>query len=222
MAPKVPKQHELKPLLLWPKINWRLELMLAIISFLSGIFVIYFPISPQENTLKRIRDAFGIIIIVSPVLLPIILWICKTIIVAIVRSCDYSYLYHHIEQQNLEIEDLKANLSDILQRNNYYQECEIILASYIDNNIYISIQSKLTLKVNNLLGVVDNRDGSLMGIFRITERRNNHYYAVATAGIEPVWKGYIVQNSQVTMFPNLKAIYLPQGENHERTRAVNR
>jgi hypothetical protein len=212
------KPQSLRPKLVWPRLNLRLELMLGIFSFLLAILVFYLPAPPQGNTLKQIRNAAAVVIFVAPVLIPILIWAVQLIIVTLQRARYYSYLYEYIEQQANEIEELKQSVSDILQKNPEISEIEIQAASYIKSQIYISIETKLSLHINDFIGVID-RDGRLMGFFKITEKKKRVYYAVATSGIDPLWKGYIVENGHVTMFPDLVAIYVPQGENHERIRA---
>jgi hypothetical protein len=215
------KPQSLKPKLAWPRLNLRLELMLGIFSFLLAILVFYWPTPPQGNTLKQIRSAAAIIIFVAPILIPIAIWAVQIIITTVRRARYYSYLYEYIERQANEIEELKQSVSDILQKYPEISEIEIQAASYIKNQIYISVDTKLSLHINDVIGVID-KYGTLMGVFKITEKKKRVYYAVATSGIDPLWKGYIVENGHVTMFPDLVAIYVPQGENHERIRTNNR
>src|SRR5258708_20693252 len=102
----------------------------------------------------------------------------------------------------------------MLLRTSNYRAFDIAGATIVNNELYISLQTKdsLTLNKGDVLSVIDRKDGRLMGLFEVTDPQNGQNYALATSGVDPLWKGYILQVGQVTMFPNLAAIYLPQGE----------
>lgn len=218
---KLPK---LPPQVVLPTLNLRLEFMSSVVSLLLAVFMFYLPTPPQDQTERRyIYYIVGTIIVVIPLLIPIVVWRYKKDRATKQIIHDYPELFQYIKQQSLHVEELEKNFFEIFQRELLSKKCEIKKANYINKQIYISIYSRFALQINDVIGVLSQEDNSVMGIFKITEKqKSNYYYAVATTEIDALWKGYIVENGEVTMFPNLVAVSLPQGENYGRNKSNNR
>jgi hypothetical protein len=67
----------------------------------------------------------------------------------------------------------------------------------------------------DLVSILHKEDSMVMGIFKITEIREDAYYAVAHSSIDPVFGGFIRDRGSITIVPNMVATHIPQGERND-------
>lgn len=203
---------DLPPRLEWPKLDWRLELRLGIASLLLGIAALFVPLPVQYSNLTALRNIAVLAIVLLLLLAPLVDWAIQTGRTLIARADEYAVLYRHAIVLHEANERLRADLFQVLQGNEKHAELEIRQAVYLNKELYISVASTISLQEGSLLRVLDKKDGKIMGTFKITEQRSTEYYAIETSTIDPLWKGFVVEHSPLMMFPNLVAVYVPQGE----------
>jgi len=158
-----------------------------------------------------IRYTILLPLLLSPILVPNIIWLICSVMIILKRIICYPKLYNITVQKLSDIIKLKDSiikLSESIESNNTF---EITSATcYEKNLLYIAIRknnNKKLEKFDNIL-TLDRKDGKIMGLFQITEVKENEYYAEEKSNIDPLWKGYVKQNGEISMIPNIIAIYL--------------
>ena len=126
----------------------------------------------------------------------------------------FQNLYNYYQNVSSELEELKELFFHRFINSVEDKIHEIKAAKFQRGKLYIVLKnnSKLNLKEGNKIEVIDKRDLVYLGQFEITEVRNNEYFAIGVKNIDSVWKGYVRQEGETTIMPNIAAIYLPSGE----------
>lgn len=132
---------------------------------------------------------------------------------ALNRIQGYPALHQGAIAQHNDMLALKADLYEFALRRQSAPALDIIRAKVRNGHMYISIGKKeqLALDVEDPLVVVDQTDGMMMGMFKVTQIRDAEYYAVDTSGVNPLWKGQVLQAGEVSMFPNMIVVPLREG-----------
>jgi len=200
----------------WKKLNsgW----WLTAIGTLIAIILFLFPtILSIEFWIKSVVI---LILVFSPLLISSLIFLCKVITVTLRRILNYSKLLNEYQLKICELENAKKMILNLLKELTPIQRFNIEKVILYDKKLFIHIQKKKEMKLENgyKLGVFDLLEGNLMGLFKITEERNNEYIAQNFDYISPVWLGYIHQTGTVesTAPPNTIAVYLQNnGEYYE-------
>ena len=65
--------------------------------------------------------------------------------------------------------------------------------------------------VGDIVDVLDQDDNKFMGRFKVTESRENDYYAEGIINIDALWLGYVRQQGETTVIPHMVAICIHKG-----------
>ncbi|MHB8967094.1 MAG: hypothetical protein ACYC57_02385 [Thermoleophilia bacterium] len=204
-----PILHELS----WPKIKWRLSIIVTVIALLVSAFSFVIPNTETGIQLWRI-----IVIGLSLSLIlfiPLFVWGFQATIIALRRIRNYNELPICMKEKkemeiakDAEINKLKKIIYELINIH-AYSEFEIIRASYSERNSNYFIELNMStydkLKIDDQLLIVDKEDGMVLGKFSISEVRTSTYYAVSMH-IDPLWAGELIEKGEISMFPNMKAI----------------
>jgi hypothetical protein len=75
---------------------------------------------------------------------------------------------------------------------------------------YIRVKALTERQIRLQVEVIDYRDGKTMGRFRVTEVRQEEYYAEGISYVDPVWSGLVRERGETTVTPWMIAMH-PQG-----------
>ena len=196
----------------WPMWKIRWFNWISIISLLFALTIFLMPQMNDENK-SNYRVILVLSLLVGPVLMQTFLWIAKVFLVIykriIIFPCLYSS-YQNTQCRLLEVEQHFAHYA----LNNTTHMLEIVMISYHDKQLYLSLKknSTLNLNKNDMITVIDKNDFYCMGQFKVTEIRTDVYYAVGTKLIDPVWLSFVMRKEEVEMTPNLVACCEKIGE----------
>ena len=204
--------QELQPKELeWPRLKWQSEMWFALIPFVLGFIVFLFPNLSGDEKYIQLRFIIGIPLLFSPLLVPLTIWGIRILNNAMLRIDEYPRIFALLVKVRSELRQLNQNFMDLVQSTSNQHRFEILKASVYEKQYFIVVKKTANplLKTDDTLIVVDVADKKRMGNFQVTEERENEYYAQNIGNIDPVWSGYIRQRGEVTVNPNLTALYLP-------------
>lgn len=207
------KKERIFPIpLKWPRWKYSFK-WLTIIPFVLALFVFLIP-----NFEQKYRFIIVIFLLMLPILIQTFLWITKIIEIIFKRTKYFQNLYNYYQNVSSELGELKELFFYRLINSIEDKIHEIKAAKFQRGNLYIVLKnnSKLNLKEGNKIAVIDKKDLVYLGQFEITEVRNNEYFAIGVKNIDSVWQGYVRQEGETTIMPNIAAIYLPSGEQNEK------
>jgi len=198
----------------WPRWKHSFKWLTYIASILA---IVVFFIPNAVFFIPNLKLKYRIILIIflfAPLLIQTFLWITKTIVIIFKRINYYPNLYNYHQNDSLKLREIIELFSYFVYVYIKDKILEIKGAKYQRGNLYIVLKnnSKLNLKKGNKIFVIDKKDLVYLGQFEITEVRNSEYFAVGVANIDPVWHGYVRQEGETNIMPNVAAIYLPSGE----------
>ena len=207
-------QEHFPPPLEWPKIKWQAEVWWTIFPSLLGIILFFFPQLTANSTLAQYRLIIGVPLALAPLIVPFVLWLLMVCKVVIERANYYSSLQLKADQAIDDVEHLRKSYFDLAKQIADERQFEIISVANVDGKMFILIQKRKTPKVHqgDSMIVVHKEDGLLMGIFQVIEVRSKEIYAQGISNLDAVWSGYVRQQGEIRMTPNLAAIYIPQEE----------
>ncbi len=124
----------------------------------------------------------------------------------------YPSLYTNAQQSVVDVEKFSKSYLALVKKTADEKQFEITKVGHIDGKLYIVVQKRKVPKVNHgdLLIVVHNQDGLIMGEFKVTEIRSRDIYATGISNIDALWSGYVRRLGEVTMTPNLTAFHIQQ------------
>ena len=192
----------------WPRWKYSFK-WLTIISFVLALFVFLIP-----EFERKYRFIVVIFLLMLTILIQTFLWVTKIIVIIFKRTKYFQDLYNYSQNVSSELGELKELYFDRLINSIEDKIHEIKGATIQRGKLYIVLKnnSKLNLKEGNKIAVIDKKDLVYLGQFEITEIRNNEYFAIGVKNIDSLWKGYVKQEGETTIMPNIAAIYLPSGE----------
>ncbi len=184
----------------WPRWKYSFK-WLTFIPYILGLVVFIIP-----DLGNKYRYIIGIFLLMLPILIQTFLWITKIIVIILKRTIYYQNIFS-------ELEELKELFFYVMGDYIKNKIIEIKGAKYQKDKLYIVLKnnSKLNLKEGNKIVVIDRRDSVYLGQFEITEVLKSECFAVGIK-VDPVWQGYVRQEGETTIMPNIAAIYLPSGE----------
>lgn len=196
-----------------PKLEWRWQFWLSVIPFLLGIILLIYPQLTDVayyQEYSTLRNAIAIVSLLSPIILPLALWFIKSIIITVKRANNYPRLYRHDIKARGELAESKKLISELLNYVNEENIFEIKKAAFINNNLYITLQKKDNplLSIGDKVLVMHMVDRFPMGLFNVTEIRNNIYYTIGNDKIDPLWLGYVKTQGEVEVLPHVSAMYI--------------
>jgi len=196
----------------WPRWKYPLKWYTVIVPLFLAPIAFIFP----DLELKR-RYIIAALLIFSPIIIQTFLWLHKIILTIYKRTINYPNLYDIYKEISSNFDELK-NLFFNEMINSRTKVSEIIGAKYQRSELYIILKnnSELNLIEGNKVVVIDKKDSVYLGKFEITEVRDNEYFAVGVNNIDLVWLGYVRQEGETTMMPNIIAISLHSGEWDEK------
>ncbi len=197
----------------WPRFKWQIDLWLSLVSFVLGILLLFVPNLPMEPRLRLWRNVLGGMFLCAPFVIPLALWLLKFGFVLISRGLYYEELYQIWQNEHEECELFQRNTLLLLEQMFAHREFELSKAYVYQGKIYIVIKKEDTMNVapGDRFIVVHKGERQVIGLFEVTEVRRTDYYAMAIGGMDPMWKGYVYERKEVSFFPDISAIYLPQG-----------
>jgi len=197
----------------WPRPHWRHEFWLTAIPFLLAFIVFFLPATASAELPVLLRFIIGLPLLLAPIIAPLVAWWWSVARMAISRIRGYPDLHRGAQQQDTDLLAIKADLYDVALSRQGAMALDLLRARVDDGHLYISIAKKTQapLAVDDPVVVVDQTDGMIMGMFKVTQIRDADYYAVDTSGVNPLWKGQVFQQGEVSMFPNMIAVPLREG-----------
>ncbi|MBD0370283.1 MAG: hypothetical protein ICV60_05570 [Pyrinomonadaceae bacterium] len=209
------KQDTPLPSLEWPQVQWRLgNNLLSIISSLFGLFIFIFPYLNEKEFPLKFRLLIGLPLLLTPVIIPIVIWLCGTGRVAYLRCIYYSPLQQRIQHHANELMDTKKALFSVVEHDIESREFEIMRAKYEQGKLYIALKRRKSPKLatGDTLIAIHKEDGLAMGQFEVTEERSGEYHAIGVKGIDGLWLGFMKEHGETALLPYMTAIYRPSGE----------
>jgi len=207
------EQESRPPDLKWPKLQWQPMMWLSLIPFALSFVVFFVPILAEER-LKSQRILIGVVLLLMPVIVPICTWLWRASRITYQRTINYSLLHDRALWYSEELFHARKDIFAILQSSLGGRLFEITRARYEQGLLYIALNKNKSTKLieGNIVMVVHKFDGMSMGQFEVTEVRTNEYYAVGVRSIDPLWLTRMEQQGEISLIPNMAAIYLPRGE----------
>lgn len=214
--PNSEDNHLLLPRLPWPTIEWRSEYLLGLIPFLLGLVPIFAPNLTDAFVYQSYRIHVGVILLLSPVIIPFLPWLLKCTMIIYKRATTYSRASNLVEDIYGQLIEIKTNIFDLFQSSPHLSY-EIRGASYYKGNIYISVRhdTGFGLSEGDLISVVDLQDAMILGVFKVIQVRSADCYAMASGFVDPVLSGYIRQQQQADMLPHVVAMRFEGGGEEE-------
>jgi hypothetical protein len=206
-------QEPLPPDLKWPRVQWRINLWLDLISVLLAFIVLFWPGLVQEG-LEHIRFLVGIPLLLVPLLVPVLPWLCKVSYVVCRRAHYYPTLRQRAQREIDKLNEMEKNLFDIALTSSAGHLFEIARAGCYEDKLWIVLNKPKSPKLaeGDALLVAHIEDGRAMGLFEVTQVRDTEYYAIGISSVDALWWGYVRQQGEVTIMPHMAAIHVPQGE----------
>lgn len=202
------KEKTIQQSLSWPRWKYPLKWYTVIIPFVLAFIALIFPdLEPKS------RNITAFLLFISPLIIQTFLWLHKIALTIYKRTIYYPNLYDTNKIISSDFDELK-DLFISAMINIKAKMFEIKRAKYQRDELYIILKdnSESNLIEGNKVVVIDKKDSFILGQFEITEVRDNEYFAVGVNKIDLVWLGYVRQEGETTMLPNIIAIYLPSGE----------
>jgi hypothetical protein len=150
----------------------------------------------------------------------VIIYLYRVADVIYKRVRCYEYLHGLTEQKSEEIIRSRDTITNLLGELIETRSIEIEKVQYFKKHLGLLLKKRrgLNLEVGNEVRVIDMTDGSVMGVFEISEARRTHYIAKSSGSIDAVWLGYIHGTGDGESYapPNTAAISFPKDVNqHE-------
>jgi hypothetical protein len=191
------KQHPFLQKADWPRWTWQgSSWWLTAVGAIVGLLVIAFPslISHQ----LWIRLTLALICCLLPTALLLVIYSAKALVVGTSRLRSYDELYKKLERRSEELIQAQETILYLSQELTSSRRFEIDKVLDYANNLYIVLKKKrgAKLSVGNTLAVIDFSDGSVMGVFEVTEVRAKEYRAISTSFVNAVWLGFIRQSGR--------------------------
>lgn len=198
----------------WPSLKWRHEFWLAAIPFLLSFLVFFFPDFSEATEYSYWRFLVGLPLLFAPLEIPLVIWSCKCLRIAASRICEYPRIYKFLKKTIRNCNQLREDITELVIATKTRHLFEITKASFYEGKYIIVIKKVETplVEIGHRLVVVHTSDNRMMGNFGVFDSREREYYARNIGNIDSLWSGYIRSRGEVTVNPELVAIYLPQGE----------
>ena len=212
--PRANDRHDLPSQHPWPRLHWRPELWFTFVGSLLAFVVFFWPSISDSQSPVSSRLLIGIPLLLAPLLAPALLWLLATTRTVARRVRDYPRVHLAAVQELDDIDSLKSDVYAIALQRQEARALNILAATVVDGHLYLSLARTpdTLLAIDDPVAVIDQSDGLTMGMFKITQVREQDYYAVGTSGINPLWKGQVLQLGETTMFPNMVALAFREGD----------
>jgi hypothetical protein len=207
----------------WPRWNWRdaglwFTISGTIISFLTYIV----PSLPRRPLQTRLIIA-GVTFVTSGLVFLLLAYLCRVLRVAWGRLQAYQELFDLAERRREEITWIEEKrerevtqfqeaIRDLLAMTGA-KPFEIDRTQYYGDTLYIVLKKRRGIKLENKhkVSVFDLETYNIMGVFEVTEERDNKYWARNLGQINPVWLGYAREPGNNEAPPNTATFWM-QGE----------
>ena len=202
------------PPLPWPKIRWRWEFLLGLLPFLMGLVPLFIPDLSNAPIYQRYRIPIGVILLASPVAIPLAIWLVKIFSTLIRRGTKYSLAIESAEMRDAQLMELKASFYNLLMQATPYDVFEISMASFYKGDLFVAVRSTDGKKLTEgkMLTIVDTNDAMILGVFKVVQIRADDYFAQAEGIVDPVLAGYIRQQQETAMLPHVVALSFRAGD----------
>ncbi|MBI1311935.1 hypothetical protein GC176_11635 [bacterium] len=164
------------------------------IGTVLGVVVFLRPETGSWELSTRIGVAIGVAIV------PFALWgvshLWRCTLVRTERLRDYDALHEAHRQASESLQQATDTISLLMRERQEVRTLRINYCYTYDSKVLMSLRRKAGFKpeVGSAVIVLGRNDGQVYGHFRITEDNGESYTATAQGNIDPLWKGYIVQN----------------------------
>lgn len=199
----------------YPKLGGHREYLLSLFSFLiAGASLIATNYS-HISFFHEYGSNIAVGLFIAGFLSPIIQWLLYFMVAIIKRLTDYPQLHDITRSTCDDLVQLRETLFNLLHSLPYVAAIEIEKAAYVDSKVYIVLRRNglgagEQIEVGDVLTLLDFSDGLILGMIQVTEVRTREYYTVAQKGLDPILRGHIIHTGEVSVLPNIKAIYLPR------------
>ena len=211
-ATPIPNPHQA------PRLRWQNEFLLSLISFLmAGAILLAEDYSPSR-ILQGYAPHVATGLLISGLLAPFLQWAFQFVATLYRRFRDYPPLHALATSTSNDMLQFRESIYQLLHSLPYLEILEVDKAAYIRTRVYLVIRrnGSRTIRVGDPLTILDFNDGMTLATATITEVRAVQYYAVAGPGMDPLFRGLVIQKGEVSVLPNIKAVYLPTEVLNER------
>lgn len=206
-------ENDLKPELNWPKLRWRVTRNLTIVMGLLAIILFIFPSLTEEKS-NEYRILVAVLIILIPfIFFTAIPWSYEAMRVTIRRVRRYPRLLGISKGEWSALTKLQKSMAEYLMNQIKHHGFEIELVAFRKGKLYILIakQSATDLNMGDVFEVIDYVDPKPMGQFKVTEIRDELYYAEGINRVDKLWMGYVQKYGETKCNPDMVAIHIPEG-----------
>lgn len=199
--------------LTWPKLHWRATTYVTIASGLIAILLFAFP-ELSEGRFNQYRILIAVLIIILPfILFTVIPWLYRAIPTIVKRVMCYKEIRRAYLETKRDFTELKITMVEYLTNLFDSRKLEINLAGFKNGKLFLLLLRKpeVNIELGDIVEVIDSRDYMPMGQFKITEVRNEVYYAEEASHVDKLWSGYVKEHGETKFSPNMTALYIPRG-----------
>lgn len=216
----------------WPKPHWKAYLVAFITFALLGGFTILgaLPAILDDAGSQWLRkNGVTLVLIYLPLaaLALALPWLVSVLRIAYKRITSYPNLYTQTQARIAEF-DRQAGITEAQMQAARKEISALVLqvvgASTFEisgqrfdaGKLYISLRKRrgrgYKLSVGDILRVRHTEDDMFMGTFEVTQVRNTDYIALGISNVDALWAGRVRERGEITLVPNMEAIYIPKGE----------
>lgn len=195
-----------------PRFRLHSEYALSLFSFLMAGAALYANAAAASPLPQGVAAHVPAALFISGLLAPFIQWFYHLGLVASGRFRYYTRLHMIADSTSEDIIHLRESVYELLHSLPYLDLLEVDKAAFVGSSVYLVIRRDITdrIRLGDYLTLLDFSDGMTLGMATVTEIRATQYYAVAQRGMDPVFQGLVAQKGEVSVLPNIKAIYLPR------------
>lgn len=109
-----------------------------------------------------------------------------------------------------DVDDIARRRYEILGRLFAASAFAISGAAFQGEQLQITTRKKadIILKQGDTLIAIDVKEWTPKGMFQVSGEGQGEYYAIAIGAVDPMLKGYVYQEGEVSMFPDMAAVHV--------------
>lgn len=196
----------------WPKVHWRVGVWFTAASTLLTVAVVIFP-SLSGETFDWYRVLLVVLVMVGTFsLASLVPWVVGAMLVVTRRVRYYPRQLEELKFVERYLAEMRSAMADVLLNSSQGSPLEIAKAAYVEGRYYVVLRREVqhSLVKGDQVEVIDLRDTKTMGRFRVTEVRQEEYYAEGVSSVDPLWSGLVRERGETTVTPWMIAMH-PQG-----------
>jgi len=154
----------------FPKVKWQADFWLAVIPFVIGIIAFVFPNISNSEIYKTYRMPIAVILLLSPLIIPISLWSVRCLFVVFARSKKYPLVLNELTNVASDLQEIKQNIYELVAKISNQKVFEISSAVY-QGKLYLTIpKGRSKLNQGDMVVVVHTEDAMTMGFLKLFKR----------------------------------------------------